>query len=91
MHGSDSLHDANGFYYNYYVDDRMKIAAYKKPSDHGAYWRCGVNKPNGSPCGFMLLEQDGVFKEISSAHNHGSPTLKKVIPCADCLNNPQLV
>ena len=59
------LHDKNGYSYYCYVDPRINSAAYRNPSDHGAYWRCNVKRSNGNPCGFMLLEKDGDFKEIS--------------------------
>jgi len=57
------LHDKNGYSYYCYVDPRVNSAAYRNPSDHGAYWRCNVKRSNGSSCGFMLLEKDGDFKK----------------------------
>lgn len=88
--GSDMLHDANGFSYHYYVDPRVKLVAYHKPSDHGAYWRCNGKRSNGNPCGFMLLEKDGAFKEISLKHQHGNSRCQKAITCVACLANQQI-
>ena len=75
------LHDPNGFTYSSYVDSRMKLAAYRLPSDHGAYWRCTAKTPKGSTCGFMLLEKDSAFTEISLAHKHNNDAKRRKVTC----------
>lgn len=91
--GSDCLHDPNGYTYSCYVDQRMKAAAYRFPSDSGAYWRCGVRKPLGkskkwSPCGFMLYEKNGTFRTVSSGH-HRHATNIKLNTCRRCAAHRQ--
>ena len=84
--GYDALHDANGFIYSYYIDSRQNSVAYHKPSDNGAYWRCTARSPSGNTCGFLLLEKNGAFKEISLSHKHDDSKRRKV-KCSSCLRH----
>ena len=85
LSGSDTLHDSNGFRYSCYVDHRVKLAAYQKPSDSGAVWRCTTSTPSGPKCNFMLLEKDGTFTEKSIAqHKHGRIIDRSKLKCEVC-------
>jgi hypothetical protein len=94
--GSDCLHDPNGFTYSCYVDQRMKSAAHRYPSDSGAYWRCSMRKPlvmgrkKWISCGFMLHEKNGTFRNVSTGHHRHTANINQNT-CRRCAANRQFI